>query len=98
MITKPNLANGIHSLASFKRDSGFILEKMRKDKEPVVLTVNGKAEAVLLDPSAYEELLEQLQTVQAVRQSMASFKRGGGRLAKTALSEIRKRHAIPISS
>ena len=91
VITKPNLADGIHTLTSFKRDSGPLIEQMKTRREPIVLTVNGKAEAVMIDPATYESWLEELETVQAVRASMASFERGEGKPARQAFKAMRSR-------
>lgn len=38
------LARDIMSLSTFKRDSNKVMRQMKKTKEPVVLTVNGKAQ------------------------------------------------------
>ena len=37
------LARDIMSLSTFKRDSNKVMRQMKKTKEPVVLTINGKA-------------------------------------------------------
>ena len=42
------LARDIMSLSTFKRDSNKVMRQMKKTKEPVVLTVNGKAADFLM--------------------------------------------------
>lgn len=37
------LARDIQSLSTFKRDTAKLMRQMRKTKEPMVLTVNGRA-------------------------------------------------------
>jgi prevent-host-death family protein len=46
------------SLSTFKRDSNKVMRQMKKTKEPVVLTVNGKAAIVVQDAESYQSLLE----------------------------------------
>jgi prevent-host-death family protein len=46
------------SLSTFKRDSNKVMRQMKKTKEPVVLTVNGKAAVVVQDAESYQKLLE----------------------------------------
>lgn len=90
--------NDIHSLTDFQRNTKQYLKRMKKTGNPVILTVNGKAELVVQDAQSYQEMLEQLEraeTVQAVRQAMAEFDRGEGRPAREALDELRKKHGIP---
>jgi prevent-host-death family protein len=43
------LARDIMSLSTFKRDSNKVMRQMKKTKEPIVLTVNGKAAVVVQD-------------------------------------------------
>ena len=47
----------IQSLSVFKRDSAKFLKQLKETKEPIVLTVNGKAAMVLFDPDEYQEYL-----------------------------------------
>lgn len=87
----------IQSLTDFKRNTAKYLKKMKKSRSPVVLTVNGKAELVVQDAKAYQEMLERIEraeTVAALRQGLEEFKRGEGRPARQALEELRRKHGI----
>src|SRR5438552_18341597 len=53
-----DIANDIQSLSHFKRNSAEVMEHMKTSGNPVVLTVNGKAEVVVQDAAAYQRLLE----------------------------------------
>jgi prevent-host-death family protein len=87
----------IQSLTDFKRNTAKYLKKMKKSKGPVVLTVNGRAEIVVQDASAYQEMLERIEraeTVAALRQGIEQFERGEGRPAREAREELRRKHGI----
>lgn len=87
----------IQSLTDFKRNTAKYLKKMKKSKGPVVLTVNGRAEIVVQDARAYQEMLERVEraeTVVALKQGIEEFERGEGRPARKALEELRRKHAI----
>jgi hypothetical protein len=43
-----DIANDIHSLSHFKRKTAEVMKRMKKTGNPVVLTINGKAEVVNL--------------------------------------------------
>ena len=43
------LTRDIQSLSTFKRDTAKIVGQLKKTGQPVVLTVNGKAELVIQD-------------------------------------------------
>ena len=77
-----NLERDIHPLTDFKRNTGEFLAQLRETGHPVVLTINGKAELVVQDAKSYQRLLdlaERLETIQAVREGLASVERGEGR-------------------
>ncbi len=56
----------ISSLTDFQRNARKHLRQMKKTGRPRVLTVNGKAEAILLGSKAYEKLLDAFEYVEAV--------------------------------
>ena len=85
----------IQSLTDFKRNTAKYLKKMKKSKGPVVLTVNGRAEIVVQDAKAYQEMLERVEraeTVAALRKGIDEFRRGEERPAREALD--RRKHGI----
>ena len=87
----------IHPLTDFKRNTTEFLKQLRETGEPVVLTINGKAELVVQDARSYQRLREQaerLQTIEAVQQSLATMKRGEGRPLEEVFSELEKRFAV----
>lgn len=88
----------IHSLSEFQRNTRDFLTKMKESKNPVVLTVNGKAEVIVQDAESYQEILDRLsraEAVAAVRTGIEEFKRGEGVDAHEAFEALRRKHAIP---
>ncbi len=53
-----DIAKDIQSLSHFKRHTSEVMKQMKQSGNPVVLTVNGKAEVVVQDAAAYQRLLE----------------------------------------
>jgi prevent-host-death family protein len=49
-----DIANDIRSLSDFKRNTSDLLERLKKTGNPLVLTINGKAEVVVQDAEAYQ--------------------------------------------
>jgi prevent-host-death family protein len=87
----------IRSLTEFQRNTKQLLQRIRESRSPMVLTVNGKAEVVVQDADAYQELLDRLEraeAIAAIRQGLAEFARGEGRSARVALEELRAKHGI----
>jgi PHD/YefM family antitoxin component YafN of YafNO toxin-antitoxin module len=77
-----NLSQDIQSLTDFKRKTPKFLSQLKETGHPLVLTINGKAELVVQDAASYQrlfDLAERLETIQAVREGLASADRGEGR-------------------
>jgi len=89
-----NLKTGIDSLTNFKRQSAEYITRLQKSGEPLVLTVNGKAEVVVQDAEAYQRLveiaarLEREQTIAAVKEGLADVAAGRVEPAASAIRKI----------
>jgi prevent-host-death family protein len=74
-----NIRQDIQSLTTFKRNSSGLMKRMRKTRRPMVLTVRGKAKAVVLDPTTYQQVADYLDAVAATRRGLVQSKKGMGR-------------------
>ena len=59
------LTRDIQSLSVFKRDTAKFMRQLKKTKEPIILTVNGKAEMVLLDAESYDYFAKKISGKQS---------------------------------
>ena len=48
---------GIDSLTNFQKIAKSFASRLEESKEPLVLTVNGKAKLVIQEPDAYQAIL-----------------------------------------
>ena len=90
--------DSIHSLTEFKRNTPQFMEKMKETHSPLVLTVNGRAELVVLDAESFQRLLNKIEyadAVQALKEGMASFERCEGKPAREALGDLADKYDIP---
>lgn len=86
-----DLSRDIHPLTDFKRNTPEFLRQLKETGHPLVLTVNGKAELVVQDARSYQRLLdlaERLETIQAVKEGLASAGRGEGRAMDDVFDEL----------
>ncbi|MGC9946061.1 MAG: type II toxin-antitoxin system Phd/YefM family antitoxin [Bryobacteraceae bacterium] len=93
-----DITKDIQSLTTFRRRSGEFMKHLRKSKRPVVLTVKGKAAAIVQDATAYQRLLDiaaRADVHEAIRQGLEDAANGRTRPARGVLNEIRRRHDIP---
>ena len=85
-----DVSQDIQSLTSFKRDTSGAMKRMKKTRRPVVLTVKGKAAAVIMDPSAYQRLTDRYDAIEGIRRGLADADRGLGQPFEEALDEIER--------
>jgi prevent-host-death family protein len=93
-----DITKDIQSLTTFRRQSGDFMKQLKKSKRPVVLTVNGKAAAVVQDAEAYQRLLDLAASAdvdEAIRQGLDDVAHGRTRPAREVFEEIRRKHDIP---
>lgn len=92
-----DISKDIHSLTTFRRRSGELMKQLKKSKRPVVLTVKGKAEAVVQDAAAYQRLLDiaaRADAAEGIRQGLEQAKKGLGREAEEFFAEFEAMHGI----
>lgn len=90
-----NIANDIRSLSDFKRNTSELLKRLKKTGNPLVLTINGKAEVIVQDAEAYQELLERVETVESIQRGIADVKAGRSKPAREVFNRLRRKHGIP---
>lgn len=91
----------IYPVTDFQRNTKAHLERLARSRRPLVLTVNGKAKAVVLDARSYEKLLERLtraDMVAAVREGLEDIKHGRTKPARVFVEEMRRKYKIPRSA
>jgi PHD/YefM family antitoxin component YafN of YafNO toxin-antitoxin module len=88
-----NLDQDIRPLTEFKRNTAECIAHLKESGHPLVLTINGKAELVVQDARSYQRLLniaERLETIQAVKEGLASIRRGEGRPMDEVFDELER--------
>lgn len=93
-----DITKDIQSLTTFRRSSGDFMKQLKKSKRPVVLTVKGKAAAIVQDAGAYQRLLDiaaRANAEESIRQGLEDVAHGRTRPAKEVFDAIRRKHEIP---
>jgi prevent-host-death family protein len=92
-----DITKDIQSLTTFRRRSGDFMKQLKKSKRPVVLTVKGKAAAVVQDAEAYQHLLDiaaRADAEEGIRQGLENAKEGKLRKAREFFDEFEAAHGI----
>lgn len=93
-----DITKDIQSLTSFRRRSGDFMKQLKKSKRPVVLTVKGKAAAVVQEANAYQRLLDiaaRADAGEGIRQGLEDVRKGRVRSAREFFDEFEAEHGIP---
>jgi len=93
-----DITKDIQSLTTFRRRSGDFMKQLKKSKRPVVLTVKGKAAAIVQDAEAYQRLLDvaaRADAQEGIRQGLDDVAHGRTRPVRKAFDEIRRKHDMP---
>jgi prevent-host-death family protein len=87
----------IRSVTDFQRNAKEYVGRLKRKKQPMVLTVNGRAEVVVQDAQSYQEMLDrltELEAVAAIRFGLEDARQGRTRPARKALAELGTRLGI----
>ena len=92
-----DITKDIQPMTTFRNHSAAFMKRLRKTKRPVVLTVNGKAAAVLQDAEAYQRLLDiaaSANPAEGIRQGFLDRTSGQTRPAREVLSGLRAEYGL----
>ena len=81
----------ITSFTDFRAHLRDHLDQRKANKRPLFVTSNGETEAVVLSPSAFDELMDQAelsQSLTALNRGMEDVKAGRGQSLKQAVREV----------
>ena len=90
-----SLTEDVKTVSELKKSLRAVLEQIRETGRPVVVTVNGKPDAVLIDVETYEHKLKALNLVGLLVEGEDDIRRKRTRAASTFLKELKRAKKIP---
>jgi prevent-host-death family protein len=88
--TMIDVSQDIQSMTTFKRNSAGLVKRMRRTGRPLVLTLKGKAEVVVMDAGAYQQMADRVDAVEGIRRGLAQAKKGLGRSADDVFDDLER--------
>src|ERR1019366_7956088 len=85
----------IRSLTDFQRNTKAHLRRLKSSGRPEVLTVNGRAELIVQDAAAFEDMLDAIRCIQ---RGLDEMRAGKGEPARKVLDRLRAKHEIPLTA
>ena len=93
-----DITKDIQPMTTFRNHSAEIMQHLRDTKRPVILTVNGKAAAVLQDAESYQHLLDlaaEASAAEGIRQGLEDLRNRRTRPARAVFDEVRTGRGMP---
>jgi prevent-host-death family protein len=92
-----DITQDIQPLTTFRNNSVKMMKQLKRTGRPIILTVNGKAEATVLSAAAYQRLLDLASAAderEGLRQGLEDLAAGRTYPAEQVFSAIRKKYAL----
>lgn len=84
-------SENIVPVSDFKARAADWLRRLGEGSEPVIITQNGKAAAVVLSPAAYDALTERFRFMEAVERGLIDVEAGRVTPHDKVVAEMRRR-------
>jgi hypothetical protein len=81
--------------ASSEPTTAHYVDRMQREGRPITLSVDERPPLVVKDERAYQllwELVDRIETIEAVRESSAQMESGEGRPAEDVFEDVRKKY------
>lgn len=90
MEKQMKLSQVVKPISYFKAHASEVVHKMALDKQPVVITLNGEAKAILQDIHEFEQTQESLALLKLLAMSSRSLEKDQFSAAQESFSRIRQ--------
>ncbi|MCM2285931.1 MAG: type II toxin-antitoxin system Phd/YefM family antitoxin [Desulfobacula sp.] len=84
------LSESVKPISYFKAHASEIVRQIVHSRQPMVITQNGEAKAILQDLVQYEQTQESLAMLKMLAQSQNSFRKGDFRAVADVFSDLQK--------
>jgi prevent-host-death family protein len=85
-----NLKNDIKPISYIKTNAAEMMKYVNERKNPIVITQNGEARAVLVDIETYQEIQDAFALMSLIKIAERDIQNGNVEPAKEVFSELRK--------
>ena len=86
-----NLSQDIKPISYIKTNAADMMRYVNDNKNPIVITQNGEAKAVLVDIESYQKMQDAFTLLKIVQLSEKDVRAGNFKDSKEVFSDIRKR-------
>jgi prevent-host-death family protein len=85
-----SISKDIEPLSAFRKKSADFIKRLKKEKQPIILTQHGKSAAVLMDVAEYERFSKKLDLLEDLLEAKQQVQRGETSTMEEAEDRINK--------
>jgi len=71
-----SISKDIEPLSEFRKKSADFVKRLKKEKQPIILTQHGKSAAVLMDVSEYERFRNKMEMLEDLLEAKQQVEQG----------------------
>lgn len=71
-----NLVENVQPISYLKTNTSDVVKQVQETREPVLITVNGKVQAVIQDPLSYQNMHDQLMMLRILAHGQKQIEEG----------------------
>jgi prevent-host-death family protein len=71
-----SISKDIEPLSDFRKKSADFIKRLKKEKQPIILTQHGKSAAVLMDVSEYERFTNKMEMLEDLLEAKQQVEQG----------------------
>jgi prevent-host-death family protein len=86
-----SLASSIKPISYLKANAAEVLQKLAETREPMIITQNGEAKAVIQDVASYEQTQETLALLKILAMSNQDIEAGRVKPAREVIARLRNK-------
>lgn len=91
MGRRVKLNSDIRPVSEFRANAAELIEHVKSNRRPLVLTQRGHSAAVLLDVGEYERMVDEIELLSDVRTAIEQIEAGEAVSNRSAKVELRRR-------
>ena len=85
-----SITEDIKTVSDLKRKTGEVFKQLHRTGRPIIVTVNGKPDVVLIDVESFERKLKTLNLRALMAEAERDVKKGHTRSARDFLRELKR--------
>jgi prevent-host-death family protein len=90
-MKRVQLDKDIQPLSEFRANAASMIEKIKTEHRPLVITQHGKSSAVLMDVGDYEQMIDTIELLQEINQARQEIEDGKGVEHEEVMNSLKER-------